>query len=124
MVHQILPPSVEHYQEANFGAEMFGIGRHFPERLCRRPKEDAVHDAFVLECQGTNCFGQGKHHVKIGDRQQLGLSRIQPGCAGCRLTLWTVAVAAGVVLDPLVSAVVAALHMSAQGRGAATDDRS
>ena len=124
VVHQILAPRVEHRQEADFGAEVFGIGRHLLERLCRRPKQDAVHDAFVLECQGTDFFWQGKHHVEVGDRQQLGLPCLQPGCAGYRLALRTVAVAAGVVLDPLVPAFVAALHMSAQFRGPATDDRA
>lgn len=103
---------------------MFGIGRYLLERFRRRPKQNAVHDAFVLQCQGTDFCGQGKHHVEIGNRQQLGLPGLQPSSAGYRLTLRTVAVAARVVLDPLVSAVVAALYMSAQFRGTATNDRA
>jgi hypothetical protein len=82
MVHQILAPGMEHRQEANFGTEVLGIGRHLLERLRRRSKEDPVHGAFVLECQRTDFFWQGKHDVEVRDWQQLGLPCLQPGCAG------------------------------------------
>ena len=121
VVHQILAPGVKYRQEAYFGTEMLGIGRHLLECLCRCPKKDAVHDALVLNRQGTDFFRHGKDHVEVRDRQQFGLPCLQPGGTGCRLALRAVAVAAGVVLDPLVPTFVAALHMPTQCRGPATE---
>ena len=86
-----------------------------PETGCRTRRA-------CSEAPGDGFLRQGKDHVEVRDRQQLGLPCLQPGGTGCRLALRAVAVAAGVVLDPLVPTFVAALHMPAQCRGPATDD--
>lgn len=61
--------------------------------------------------------------VEIADRQQVGLARCQPGARGGALAFGAMSVAAGVIGDPPVSAVVAGLDVTAQRGGAAVLDR-
>jgi hypothetical protein len=57
---------------------------------------------------------QREDHVEVGDGKQLALPFFQPGSASHCLALGTVSVAAGIVLNPLVPAVVALLQMATQ----------
>jgi hypothetical protein len=57
--------------------------------------------------------------VEVFDRQQFHLTVLQPLCPHQRLALWTMAIAATVESDVLVSALVALLNMPAQGNCAA-----
>lgn len=61
--------------------------------------------------------------VEIADWQQIGLARGQPSARGSALALGTVPVAAGVVGDPPVPAIIASFDVTAQRRGAAVLDR-
>ena len=51
MVQQILPPRVEHAEETNRCAEVFGVGGDLEERRRARVEEQVVHDGLVLECE-------------------------------------------------------------------------
>jgi hypothetical protein len=68
---------------------------------------------------GADRSRQGEDDVIIRNRQQLGLAVFEPSPRGGRLTLRAVAISAGIVGDPLVRAVLAALDVSAE-RGRAT----
>jgi len=61
--------------------------------------------------------------VEVSNRQQVGLALGQPCACGSTLALGTVPVAAAVVRDPPVTAVLASLDMTAQGGGAAMLNR-
>jgi hypothetical protein len=61
--------------------------------------------------------------VEVSDRQQVGLALGEPGARGGALALWAVPVAAAVIGDPLVAAVLACLHVTAQSRRPAMLDR-
>src|SRR5215471_3522893 len=62
---------------------------------------------------------QREDHVKIVDRQQIGLARRQPIRRRRALTFWAMAVATRVVSDTAVAAILAALDMPAEcGRAA------
>ena len=61
--------------------------------------------------------------MEVSDRQQVGLALGKPCARGGALALRTVPVAAAVVGDALVAAVLAGLDMTAQGGGAAMFDR-
>lgn len=61
--------------------------------------------------------------VEVTDRQQIGLARRQPGAGSRALAPGAMPVAAGVIGDPPVPAVVAGLDMTAQRGGAAGLDR-
>jgi hypothetical protein len=56
MKKQVLPPTMQHGEEADLGAEMFGIGSNGAQGFGCGPEENAVHDFFVLVCNGGNLF--------------------------------------------------------------------
>ena len=67
--------------------------------------------------------GQREHDVEVADRQQVGLALGEPGARRRALALGAVPVAAAVVGDPPMPAVLAGLDVAAQGSGAAVLDR-
>ena len=50
MVQQILPPGVEHGQEADLRAQMLRISSDGAQRLRGGPEQDVVDHGLVLEC--------------------------------------------------------------------------
>jgi hypothetical protein len=60
--------------------------------------------------------------VEVGDREQLGGAGLQPLDRRPRLALGAMAVAAGVVCDPRVGAILASLDVAAERGGAAGFD--
>ena len=99
------------------------IGGDGGQRLGRGREQQAVDLGLVLVGDGADRGRQREHDVEVGDRQQLGLARLEPGLRRPPLALGAVAVAAGVVGDARVRAVLAALDMTAERRGAADLDR-
>ncbi len=69
---------------------------------------------------GADRRRQGKHHMVILHRQQIGLPGFEPALRGAGLALRAMPVAAGVVGDLVVLAGRAAQHMSAQRRAYGT----
>ena len=57
MMQQILTPSVEHGEEANSRAQVFGVSRDCDQRFGRRTKENAVDPCLVLIGNGGNLLG-------------------------------------------------------------------
>ena len=66
---------------------------------------------------------QRKHDMEVTDRQQVSLAFGKPDTCRCSLTLGAVPVAAAVIGDPPMPAVLASLDMAAKGSGAAVLDR-
>src|SRR5260370_11116092 len=66
---------------------MLGVRRDGQQRLGHCPEEDAVDYPGILQRQAGDLLRQGKHHVEILYRQQLGLPIGQPLGAGRGLTL-------------------------------------
>ena len=69
-------------------------------------------------------FGQREDQMEVPHGQQLRLARRQPCLCRTRLALGAVAVAAGIIGDVLVRAVLAARNMAAERRRAAALDRA
>src|SRR5499427_3900028 len=84
---------------------------------------EAVDDRLVLIGDWRDLGGQREDYVEIADRQQIGLARRQPILRRRTLALWAMAVAACVVGDTGVAAILAALDMPAQSSRAALLDR-
>ena len=101
----------------------FGIGGDGQHRLGRRPEQQIIDHRLVLPGDVGDLGGQREHDVEVADRQQVGLARRQPVARGGALALGAVPVAAGVVGDPPVPAVLAGLDVTAQRCGAAVLDR-
>ena len=66
---------------------------------------------------------QREHDVIVRRRQQLGLAFGEPLLGRCTLAFWAVPIAAGVVGDSRIGAVLTARDMAAERRGAAAPDR-
>jgi hypothetical protein len=116
-------PGVEHGGEADARAQMLGIDGDGGQRLSGCPEQEVVDGGLVLERDRADRDRQGEDDVIIGDRQQFGLTLGEPLPGRRALTLRAVAVAAGIVGDAFVRAVLAALDMAAKRRGPAGLDR-
>jgi len=124
MKHQVLAPGVQHHQTANVRSQVLRIGGDFQERPGGRTKQDAVDHTFVLQCQRSQFMRQREHHVEVRYGKQFAFAFLQPDSPGHRLALGAVPVAAGIVLNPFVMAVVTLLDMFAQLGRSATNHRS
>src|SRR5215472_7648964 len=124
MVGHCRAPAVEHGGRADVRAEVFGIGGNREQRFGRLTEQQVVDRRLVLVSDRSNLGGQCKDHVKIGDRQQIGLAGSKPILCRRALALWAMAVATGVVGDAAVAAVLATLDMPTErGRAALLDRR-
>ena len=124
MIVQVLTPGVQHRDQADLGAEMFGIGGDRAQRLGRGLEQDRVDHRLVLEGDRGDLRRQREDDVEIGNRQQLGLPRGEPLAAGLPLALRAMPVAAGIVGDADRPAGPAALDMAAEFGGPAELDRA
>ena len=117
------PQRVEHGGDADAGAEVPGIGGDREHRLGRGAEQKVVDHRLVLIGDGGDLGRQREDDVEVADRQQIGLARRQPVPCRRALALGAVPVAAAVVGDAAVAAVLARLDMTAEGCGAAGLDR-
>lgn len=124
MMKQSLSPSVQHGEESDFGAEVFGIGGDLEEGLSRSTKQQAVEQSLILQCQRGQDMGQGEYDMIVRNRQQFGRALGQPALSCCRLALWAVAIQTRVVRDGLLSAAIALLDVPAERSGTASGNRA
>ena len=113
VMQQGLRPSVQNGKEAESSSEVFRVGSDGAEAFRGCPEEDGVDDTLVLKSHRRNFIGNGKDDVIVGNGKQLGHARLEPLRLGERLALGTVAVAAGVVGDPLGAALIAHVEVAA-----------
>ena len=113
-------PGVQHGGEADARAQVGGDGG---QGLGGGPEQEVVDGGLVLERDGADRSRQGEDDVIIRNRQELGLAVFEPLPRRGGLALRAVAVAAGIVGDALVRAVLAALDVAAERGGATGLDR-
>jgi hypothetical protein len=94
MVQQVLPPGVQHSQEADLRPQMLRISGDGAQRLRGRPEQDVVDHGLVLEGDGGDRLGHGEHHVEVGHVEQFGLTVRKPLRTGETQALRAVPVAA------------------------------
>jgi hypothetical protein len=115
---------MEHGGEADAGAQVPGIGSDREQRLGRRTEQQIADHRLVLIGDRGDLGRQGEDQVEVADRQQIGLAGGEPILRRRALALGAMAVAARVVGDPAVAAILAPLDMTAErGRAAALDGR-
>src|SRR5712672_2235112 len=108
-------PAVQYRGDADAGSEVLRVGRDGEHRLRRGLEQQIIDHGLVLVGDVANRRRQREDDVEVGDRQQFGLARRHP-LARCRaLALRAVPVAAAVVGDRGVGAVLAARDVSAEG---------
>ena len=123
MVGERRAPGVQHGGEADARAEMLRVGGDGGQRLGGGPEQEVVDGGLVLERDGADRGRQGEDDVIVGNRQELGLAVFEPLPRRGGLALRAVAIAAGIVGDALVRAVLAALDVAAERGGATGLDR-
>jgi hypothetical protein len=120
---EVLPPSVQHRGHADRGPEMLGIGGDGLHRLGRRAKQDVIDDRLVLQRNAGDRRRHSEHDMEVRNRQQVALAIREPLGAGETLALRAVPVAAGIVGNAGLTAILAALDMAAEHRCPARLDR-
>src|SRR5258708_7023232 len=124
VVHQVLPPGVQHGQETDLRAEVFWVGRDDAQGLRHGAEENIVDQWLVLERDGGDLVRDREHHMEVWCVEQLRLAVLQPLSSCETLAFWTVPVTARVVGDAPMPTAVATLDVTAQCRGTALFDRS
>eukprot|EP01137_Pigoraptor_chileana_P001305 Opistho-2@38753 len=116
-------PGVQHGGDADPSAKVLGIGSDGQHRRRSRPEQEIIDHRLVVERDVGDLGWQGEDDVEVADREQIGLSRLEPRARGGALALGAVTVAAAVVGDAPMSAVFACLDMAPKRRGPALLDR-
>jgi hypothetical protein len=119
---EVLVPGVEDGEEADLGPEVVGAGGDLLQGLRGGAEEQAVDHARVRQGDRVERRRQGEDEVEIFDGQQFRLAGLHPVGGGGGLALGAVAVAAGVVGDLAVAALIAFLDVAAQFGGPADGD--
>ena len=122
MEQKVLSPTVQDSEEADLGAEVFGIGGDGLQGLSSGVEENVVNHFFVLIGKVGNLIWHGEHDVEVGTVEQFSLTVLDPLCPCQRLALGAMAIATGVEAVAFVAALIAAFEMAAEGRSAAHFD--
>lgn len=119
---QVLPPSVEHREEADLGAEMLPIGGNLQQGLGSRTEQQVIDDFLILQCQRRQFLGQREHEVKIRHGKKFLGSLGKPLLPRTELALRAMSIPARVVSDYAMAALVTLFEVTAESRGAAGAD--
>jgi hypothetical protein len=119
---QTSSPSVEHAEESQFGAEVFGMGGDVLQGGCAFPQEQPVACLLMGAQPWAECFGHREGDQVIRDRQEFALLLLDPKSRIGFAALRTGAVIAGVVDKMLLAAVWAAIELPAQSGSATSQD--
>lgn len=122
MVEDVLSPGMENGKDTDFGAEMLRVGGKGEKRSGSRAKEDAVNDSLILKREGREVSRYGEDDVIVLYREEFTAAFLEPLGLGERLTLRAVTIAAGIVRDLLVTALIARFDVSPESGGSARDD--
>ena len=122
MMLEPLAPRVEHHQPADRGAQALRIRGDLQQRRRGRAKQQVVHDALVGEREARQRLRHREDDVDVADGQELLLAGRHPRVPRGGQTLGAVPIAAAVVREGRVRALLTAIAMPAERRGAALRD--
>jgi hypothetical protein len=123
MMGQRRTPGMENRGDADAGAEVLWVGGDGGQGLGRGLEQEIVDDGLVLVGDIGNGRRQCEHDMIVRHRQQIGLARGQPVLCCGTLALRAMPVAARVVRDLAVRALLAARDMAAERSRTAVLDR-
>src|SRR5215472_16276220 len=102
---------------------MLGVSRDGDQGVGGGFEQQVIDDRLILIGDVGDRSRQREDDMEIGHGQQFGLAVGQPLLGSSGLTLWAMAIAAGIVADAQVGALLAAFDMPAQRRRSAALDR-
>ncbi len=124
MKQQFLRPTVQYAREADLGAEIFRVFCHVVQRLRDGGKEQTVGQPWIRAEERMEMIGDGEDDMMVFDGKQVLLLRSEPANLLKTLTLRTVPISTRVVGDLPEPAAVTLVEVTAEVRGAATQDVS
>ncbi len=122
MMGQGRSPAMQHGGQADAGAKVLGIASDGDQRLGGGLEQNGIDGCLVLVGDMGDRCRQGENHMVIGHRQQFRLTRDKPILGHRALAFGAMAVAAGIVGDVGMAALLASRHMTAERRRAAVLD--
>ena len=123
MMLEPLPPRVQDHQAADVSAQALRIRGDLLQRLRGGLKEEVVYHAFVDERQTRQWLGHREDEVDVPDGQEFPLAGRDPRITRGGQTFWAMPVAAAVEREGRVCALVTAIAVPAERRGAAVGNR-
>src|ERR1017187_5236233 len=113
-----LIPGMQHGEEADFRAEVFGIASDFEKGFCTGAEQQTVDDFLVLQSQWSKLRRKREDHMDVARREKFSLTCGDPAFPGRSLTLRAVSIAAAVVGDGgTMPAAGALIEMTAECSG-------
>ena len=122
VITKLLVPGMKDLNDTGESAEIFGVGRQLKESPGTAPVEHAVKKLLIGVQKTVQLVRKSEHDVKIRRVYNFGTPGIDPEFLFDRLTVGTVAVAAGVVVKFPVTAVGTDAHVHTKAAGAAGKD--
>ncbi len=120
---EFLTPGMQHVEEADLYAKMFGIAGNFEECFCTGAEQEIVEDLLVLQNQRSQMTRKREDNMDVLRRKKFPATLFQPTFASSCLTLRAVAISTGVVGDGAMSAASALIEMPAERGGATPRNR-
>jgi len=116
---ELLVPGVEDGGDSEFSAEFPGgkTQEGFGDGL----EEDVEDDFLIRQRDGIEFVRQGEDGMEVGDWQEFSFSGGEPAGFGEGLALGAMTVAAGIIGGACKAALIAAVHVAAEGDGPAGD---
>jgi hypothetical protein len=114
---------MQHREEPDVRAQMVRIAGHGQQGLGHSLKEEGIQDPRVLEREWAKEMREGKHHMDVGDVEQLRFAGCEPGGLRPAWTLGAMPIATGVIGDLQVATLVTLRGVPSEGRGPADRDR-
>src|SRR6266849_692693 len=119
MEPELLIPSMQHGEEADFRAEVFRIASDFEKCFRTGAEQQIVDDFLVLQNQRRELRRKCEDHMDVARREKFSLTCCDPAFPSRGLTLRAVSIAAAVVGDGgTVPAAGAFIEMAAECGGA------
>ena len=113
---EFLTPGMQHAEEANLCAKMFGIAGNFEECFCTGSEQEIVDDFLVLQDQRSQMTRKREDHMGVLRWKKFPATFFPTFASSC-LTLRAMAISTGIERDGAMSAASAFIEMPAERGG-------
>lgn len=124
MIVQFLVPGVEHLDDPGLCPKVFFVGRQFQKSFGTAFMEQPVKKLLITVDQRVEFVWKCKHHMEVRGVNDFRPAFINPDLFQDSLTVGTVPVAAGIIVELHVSAFPALADIDAKPAGLAGEDRA